>query len=54
MFSHEPPNYLCPFCDWLAGNETDYKQNSDIVYQNDHVTAFIAPKWWVNNQAMSW
>ncbi len=49
MFSHQPSDYICPFCDWLAGNETEYKRNSDIVYQDDEVTAFIAPKWWVNN-----
>lgn len=49
MFYHEPDNYICPFCDWLSGNETEYKQNSDIVYQNDFVTAFVSPKWWVNN-----
>lgn len=49
MTSHEPPDYICPFCDWLRGNETEYKQNSDIVYQDNNVTAFIAPKWWANN-----
>lgn len=49
MHSHQPADYLCPFCDWLAGNETELKQNSDIVYQNNDVTAFIAPKWWINN-----
>jgi len=47
--SHQPADYLCPFCHWLEGNETEYKQNGDIVYQNADVTAFIAPKWWVNN-----
>lgn len=49
MISHEPDDYLCPFCDWLKGNETEYKRNSDIVFQNEYVTAFIAPKWWINN-----
>jgi len=49
MHSHQPDDYLCPFCDWLAGNETGYKRNSDIVYQDDNVTAFISPKWWINN-----
>jgi histidine triad (HIT) family protein len=49
MFSRQPNDYLCPFCDWLSGNETEYKQNSDIVFQNDKVTAFISPKWWANN-----
>lgn len=46
---HEPTDYLCPFCHWLSENETELKQNSDIVLQDDHVTAFISPKWWVNN-----
>lgn len=46
---HTPENYLCPFCDWLLGNETDLKQNSDIVLQDNYITAFVAPKWWVNN-----
>ncbi len=46
---HEPENYLCPFCDWLSGNETEFKQNSDIVFQDNIVTAFISPKWWINN-----
>ena len=49
MHTHQPDDYLCPFCDWLAGNETEYKQNSDIVFQDDSVTAFISPKWWINN-----
>ncbi len=46
---HAPENYLCPFCDWLAGNENEYKQNSDIVLQDEYLTAFVSPKWWVNN-----
>ena len=46
---HEPQNYLCPFCEWLSGQETEYKQNSDIVLQDDYVTAFISPKWWLHN-----
>lgn len=49
MHSHQPDGYICPFCDWLAGNETVYKQNGDIVYQDSNVTAFVAPKWWVSN-----
>ncbi|HJP81269.1 MAG TPA: HIT family protein [Candidatus Saccharimonadales bacterium] len=49
MISHEPSTYLCPFCDWLNGNETEYKQDTDIVFQDETVTAFVAPKWWVNN-----
>lgn len=49
MITHAPNDYICPFCDWLAGNETEYKQNNDIVWQDEHTMAFVSPKWWVNN-----
>jgi histidine triad (HIT) family protein len=49
MITHEPKDYKCPFCDFLAGKETDYNRKQDIVYQNRLTTAFIAPKWWANN-----
>lgn len=49
MITHAPNDYICPFCDWLAGNETEYKQNNDIVWQDEHTLAFVSPKWWVNN-----
>ncbi len=47
--NHAPHDYLCPFCDWLAGNDTPYKQKDDIVLQDSFITAFISPKWWINN-----
>ena len=49
IMHHEPDDYLCPFCDWLAGHETKHKQASDIVLQDDYITAFVSPKWWINN-----
>jgi len=49
MFNHEPKDYACPFCRFLGGHSDDYNSPNDIVYQNEHTTAFIAPKWWVNN-----
>ncbi len=49
MFSHQPQDYVCPFCSYLAGNPSKYNRPQDIIYQNDHATAFIAPKWWTNN-----
>jgi histidine triad (HIT) family protein len=49
MFNHEPPNYTCPFCELVAGHESERNRLQDIVLQNDHVTASIAPKWWGNN-----
>jgi histidine triad (HIT) family protein len=49
MFNHEPPNYDCPFCAIVNGGGDGHNRQDDIVYSNDHVTAFIAAKWWVNN-----
>lgn len=50
MFNHEPSDYNCPFCDLIAGKDTDRNQKGDIVYQNEYATAFIAPSWWVENK----
>ena len=49
MFNHQPPDYVCPFCQLLAGIESEHNKQQDIVFQNDYATASIAPKWWVNN-----
>jgi len=49
MFNHAPSDYICPFCEFVAGRETPYKQLDDIVYENDFVMAFVSPKWWPNN-----
>jgi len=49
MFNHEPPNYTCPFCELLAGKESERNRKEDIVFQSAHATATIAPKWWANN-----
>ncbi len=49
MFNHQPPDYVCPFCELLAGNESEYNKKQDIVFQNEYATACVAPKWWVNN-----
>lgn len=50
MFNHQPKDYNCPFCDLLAGKDTERNQQQDIVYQTEHATAFIAPSWWVENK----
>lgn len=49
MFNHQPPDYTCPFCGLIAGNESEYNKKQDIVFQNKYATAFVAPKWWANN-----
>ena len=49
MHTHEPHDYQCRFCLLVAGGENEYNKQKDIVFQNDHTIAFVAPKWWVNN-----
>lgn len=49
MVEHAPPNYHCPFCRLVRGEETIYNNMGDIVYQDDEVMAFVSPKWWPNN-----
>ncbi len=49
MFNHQPSDYVCPFCKLLVGEESEHNKQQDIIFQNDHVTAIIAPKWWISN-----
>lgn len=49
MFNHEPNGYQCPYCILASGNETDLNKQSDIVFQDDEVIAYVSPKWWPNN-----
>ena len=51
MYNHAPENYACPFCLLIAGieNEHVYSVQSDIVYHDDSVTAFISSHQWKNN-----
>lgn len=48
-FNHEPSDYRCPFCALIAGFNDKFAIQEDIVYQNEFITAKIAPKWWINN-----
>jgi len=51
MYNHAPPNYICPFCLVAQGveNEHVYTGQSDIVYRNESVTAFIGSHQWPRN-----
>ena len=50
MFNHHPEGYSCPFCNFVAGETTKNNSMADIVYQNENITAFIAPGTWPNNK----
>ncbi len=51
MHNHAPENYHCPFCLLIKGiqNEHVHSVQSDIVYHDDVVTAFIGSQQWPNN-----
>jgi histidine triad (HIT) family protein len=46
LSTHRPPGYLCPFCNVVAGGESERNRPSDIVWRDEQTTAFISPKWW--------
>lgn len=50
-FSHQPHDYRCPFCHVAAGEDLrdDYTKQTDIVYRDGTVTAFISSAWWPVN-----
>ncbi len=48
MYNHAPDGYVCPFCLFAAGVESDavLSVQADKVYGDDAVTAFIGAKQW--------
>ena len=49
MVSHEPRDYLCPFCALQRGVFDERNQPADVVGVTDLAYARIAPKWWPAN-----
>jgi len=51
MYNHAPDDYICPFCSLVRGveNKHTHSVQTDIVYQNDTVTALIGSHQWPNN-----
>ena len=51
MRSHAPDNYICPFCLLMRGieNEHVYSVQSNIIYQDEVVTAFVSSHQFPNN-----
>jgi histidine triad (HIT) family protein len=49
--SHEPPGYNCPFCRVVAGEDLrdSYTKQTDVVYRDEMVTAFVSSAWWPDN-----
>lgn len=49
MYTHEPKDYICPFCKLVRGHDDDINRQEYVVYQNDKTLAYVAPKWWDKN-----
>jgi histidine triad (HIT) family protein len=51
MYNHSPENYRCPFCLLVQGTENQDVRSvqSDIVYHDEQVTAFVSYHQWPNN-----
>jgi histidine triad (HIT) family protein len=49
--SHQPPDYACPFCSIVAGqdNEGNWTKQSDVVLRAELATAFVSSQWWPGN-----
>ncbi len=52
VHTHAPRDYVCPFCLLVAGVEDGrvLSVQSDIVYQDEAVTAFIGARQWHDNR----
>lgn len=52
MYNHAPVDYTCLFCCFMQAIECDNNQlqQSDIIHQNETVTAFMATRRFPNNQ----
>ncbi len=50
-YTHTPEDYDCPFCRLASGASMlpEHTQPEDVIYHDDHVTAFIGLYWWPNN-----
>ncbi len=51
LHRHEPEGYQCPFCRVAAGQDDRdiWTKQTDVVYRDQTVTAFIASSWWPAN-----
>jgi histidine triad (HIT) family protein len=47
---HAPPDYDCPFCAFVRGEERPpWNLLDDIVWRDHQTTAWMNPRWWERN-----
>ncbi len=51
FLTHQPQGYRCPFCRVAAGEDLrdDYTKQTDLVFRDATLTAFISSAWWPEN-----
>jgi histidine triad (HIT) family protein len=51
MHNHAPENYVCPFCLLVRGAEHKnlLSVQSDVIYHDERITAFISSHQWPSN-----
>jgi histidine triad (HIT) family protein len=49
MSTHAPADYECPFCRFARGIESSHNALADIIYHDDDLLAFVAPRTWPCN-----
>jgi histidine triad (HIT) family protein len=51
MYNHAPDDYICLFCLIVRGIENEHvcSAQTDVVYKDDAITAFISSHQWPNN-----
>ena len=48
MYNHEPPDYDCPLCMTVRGEDQPdpWTKASDVFYRDDRAVAWINQRWW--------
>jgi len=47
---HAPPDYDCPFCAFVRGEESPpWNLLQDVVWRDGETLAWLNPRWWGNN-----
>jgi histidine triad (HIT) family protein len=50
QFADAPPDYECPFCAVVQGEDRPpWTMQSDVVYRDAATTAWVSGRWWENN-----
>jgi histidine triad (HIT) family protein len=50
VFRHAPPDYDCPVCALVRGEDRPpWSVQADVVWRDGTTTAWINPRWWAKN-----